>query len=54
METAQKVLEDNYDSAKRYIEYLTRQYNDYNRLYYKSGEERFICVGLGDWGITDG
>lgn len=46
-----KVLEDNYDSAKRYIEYLTKQYNDYNRLYDKNGEERFICAGLGDWGI---
>ncbi len=46
-----KVLEDNYDSAKRYIEYLTEQYNDYNHIYNKNGEERFICAGLGDWGI---
>lgn len=46
-----KVLEDNYDSAKRYIEYLTEQYNDYNRLYGKNGDECFICAGLGDWGI---
>lgn len=47
-----KVLEDNYESAKRYMDYLTEQYNDYNRLYHKSGKERFICAGLGDWGIA--
>ncbi len=46
-----KVLEDNYNNAKRYIDYLTEQYNDYNRLYNKNGDERFICAGLGDWGI---
>lgn len=46
-----KILEDNYESAKRYIEYLTEQYNDYSRLYHKNGEERFICSGLGDWGV---
>ncbi|MGN0163005.1 MAG: family 78 glycoside hydrolase catalytic domain [Candidatus Ornithomonoglobus sp.] len=46
-----QVLEDNYESAKRYIEYLTAQYNDYNRLYGKDGGEKFICAGLGDWGI---
>lgn len=46
-----KVLADNYESAKRYIGYLTNQYNDYNRLYNKNGRERFICAGLGDWGI---
>lgn len=47
-----KVLADNYEAAKRYIEYLTNQYNDYNRLYGKSGEEKFICAGLGDWGVA--
>ena len=46
-----QILADNYDSAKRYIEYLTEQYNDYNRLYGKKGQERFICSGLGDWGF---
>lgn len=46
-----RVLADNYDSAKKYIEYLTEQYNDYNRLYGNSGNERFICAGLGDWGF---
>ena len=46
-----RVLADNYDCAKKYIEYLTNQYTDYNRLYGKDGEERFICAGLGDWGI---
>ncbi len=46
-----KVLEDNYESAKKYIAYLTEQYEAYNRLYGKCGEERFICAGLGDWGI---
>ena len=46
-----QVLEDNYDSARAYLDYLTDQYEDYNRLYGKNGEERFICAGLGDWGI---
>ena len=46
-----RILEDNYESAKRYLDYLTRQYEDYNRLYGKSGGERFICAGLGDWGV---
>lgn len=49
-----KVLEDNYDSAKNYIAYLSEQYHDYNRLYDKDGEERYICRGLGDWGIEQG
>ncbi len=47
-----RVLEENYESAEKYIEYLTRQYNDYNRLYGKTGDERFIRAGLGDWGIA--
>ncbi len=46
-----RVLADNYESAKRYLAYLTNQYNDYNRLYHHNGSERFICAGLGDWGI---
>ena len=46
-----QVLSDNYESAKRYITYLTEKYNDYNRLYKKDGKEKFICTGLGDWGI---
>ncbi len=46
-----QILADNYDSAKKYIEYLTEQYHDYNRLYNKNSSERFICAGLGDWGI---
>ncbi len=46
-----QILSDNYESAKKYIEYLIEQYNDYNRLYGKNGKERFICSGLGDWGI---
>lgn len=47
-----QILADNYESAKKYIAYLTEQYNDYNRLYHKSGDDRFICSGLGDWGIA--
>lgn len=46
-----EVIRDNYVAAKRYVDYITRQYNDYNRLYNKTGEEKFICAGLGDWGI---
>ena len=44
-------MEENYVSAKKYIKYLTEQYRDYNRLYHKNGQVRFICCGLGDWGI---
>ncbi len=44
-----KTMADNYDTACRYIKYLTEQYNDYERLYGKEG--KFICAGLGDWGI---
>lgn len=47
-----RVLKENYQAAKGYIAYLTDQYNDYNRLYGKSGEEKFICAGLGDWGVA--
>ncbi len=47
-----QILADNYESAKRYISYLTEQYNDYARLYNKNTGEHFICAGLGDWGIT--
>lgn len=47
-----QVLEDNYECAKKYIAYLAAQYEDYNRLYQKQGEECFICAGLGDWGIA--
>lgn len=46
-----QVLRDNYEAAKRYLAYLTDQYEDYNRLYHKEGDSRFICAGLGDWGI---
>lgn len=46
------ILEKNYESAKRYILYLTEQYEAYSRLHGKSGTERFICCGLGDWGIS--
>lgn len=46
-----EVLADNYNSAKRYIGYLTQQYNVYNRLYDNNDDVRFICAGLGDWGI---
>ena len=47
-----RVLAENYETAKKYIEYLTAQYNDYNRLYGKTGGEKFISAGLGDWGIA--
>ena len=47
-----RVLAKNYEAAKRYIEYLTEQYNDYNRLYGKTGNVKFIRAGLGDWGVT--
>lgn len=45
------VLEKNYSAAKRYISYLTDQYNSYNSIFNKNGKEKFICSGLGDWGI---
>lgn len=39
-----------YPAMKKYIAYLERQYDDYERLYGKKGA--FICGGLGDWGIS--
>ena len=45
-----RVLEENYDSAKKYLEYLGAQYDDYSRLYGKEGGEHCIRAGLGDWG----
>ncbi len=44
-----ETIEASYGAACRYIKYLERQYNDYERLYGKPG--KFICAGLGDWGI---
>jgi len=46
-----KVIEQNYISAKKYVDYLMDKYNRYNEIYNKQGEERFLCHGLGDWGI---
>lgn len=47
-----QVLEDNYEAARSYVSYLTNQYNDYNEIYHKTGEDKFICCGLGDWGTS--
>ena len=47
----QQILADNYESAMKYLNYLTDQYRNYDRLYQKNSGEHFICAGLGDWGI---
>lgn len=46
-----QVLEDNYESAVLYLNYLTDQYENYSKIYNKNTDEKFICAGLGDWGI---
>ena len=49
-----KVLKENYNSAKKYLAYLKDKYDNYNSIYNKQGEERFLCHGLGDWGMYGG
>ena len=49
-----KVLEDNYGAAKKFVSYLKDKYDHYNEIHHKQGEERFICHGLGDWGMYGG
>lgn len=46
-----KVIQDNYDSARKYVRYLADKYHSYNEIYNKTGCEKFICHGLGDWGV---
>lgn len=48
-----RVLAENYPAAQRYVAYLEQKYHDYSKIYNKSGTERFLCHGLGDWGIGD-
>lgn len=46
-----RVLIENYETAKRYIDYLYQKYIDYAQLYGKDADTSFLCHGLGDWGI---
>lgn len=40
-----------YKTAKRYIGFLKRQYDEYSEIYGRQGDEKFLCHGLGDWGV---
>ncbi len=42
---------DAYESAKRYLSYLERQYDDYEKIYGRGDGAHFLCHGLGDWGV---
>lgn len=44
-------IETCYESAKKYLSFLTSQYDDYNNIYGKRGDRKFLCHGLGDWGV---
>lgn len=46
-----EALTANYETSKRYVEYLYGKYRDYGKIYGKTGEVHFIKHGLGDWGI---
>lgn len=43
-------LVDNYPVSKKYVDYLYSKYTSYNQIYNKSGDVKFLCHGLGDWG----
>ncbi|GAF63488.1 hypothetical protein BTS2_0379 [Bacillus sp. TS-2] len=47
----EKIVQNNYETAKNYVNYQIDKYQNYNDIYSQSGEARFICHGLGDWGI---
>ncbi len=42
---------DAYESAKKYLAYLERQYEDYEQIYGRGDGAKFLCHGLGDWGV---
>lgn len=46
-----RLLMENYETAKKYVEYLYDKYLNYSKLYGKDGKTKFLCHGLGDWGI---
>ncbi|MDW7657626.1 MAG: family 78 glycoside hydrolase catalytic domain [Bacillota bacterium] len=48
-----QILADIYPAAVRYLDWLEQKYRDYPRIYGKTGSARFLCHGLGDWGIGD-
>lgn len=41
----------NYETAKKYVEYLHHKYINYASLYHKNDGIHLLCHGLGDWGI---
>ena len=48
---SRRLLMENYETAKKYVEYLYRKYLAYPEIYHKPGNIHFLCHGLGDWGI---
>ena len=48
---SRRLLMENYETAKKYVEYLYRKYLAYPEIYHKPGSIHFLCHGLGDWGI---
>lgn len=45
-----RTAKKNYETAEKYLEYLYDKYKQYNEIYGKTGDERYLCHGLGDWG----
>ena len=48
-----RILSETYPAAARYLAYLDEKYERYPELYNTTGPARFLCHGLGDWGIGD-
>lgn len=46
-----ELLMRNYDTSKRYVDYLYKKYLAYPDIYNKPPHLHFLCHGLGDWGI---
>lgn len=46
-----RTLEKNYLCASAYVAYLYGKYMDYNKIHGKTGDVKFLCHGLGDWGF---
>lgn len=46
-----KLLKENFEAGKNYVDYLYDKYCRYPEIYEKSEDTHFLCHGLGDWGI---
>ena len=47
----EELLLENYETAKRYVDYLYDKYLNYGKIYGQDEKKHFLRHGLGDWGI---